>query len=895
MPEELGKTYQPKDAEARNYALWKEGGYFKPAGDPKKPPYTIVIPPPNVTGQLHLGHAFDNTLQDVLIRYKRMDGYPTLWMPGTDHAGIATQIRVEAELRASEGKTRHDLGRDAFISRVWEWKETYGNRIVKQLQKIGASCDWDRLRFTMDEGLSRAVREVFVSLYEKGLIYRGNRITNICVSCQTALSEAEVEYEDTEGALYYVKYPVVGGDAHITPYIVIATTRPETMLGDTAVAVHPEDERFAALVGKNVVLPLMDKEIPVIADEYVERDFGAGCVKITPCHDPNDYEVAKRHGLPEVLIMTTDGKINQNGGKKYCGLTREEARKAVLRDLEEGGYLLKVEPHRHNVGTCARCHKPVEPMASEQWFVSMKQLAEPAIQAVKDERVKFVPERFEKLYLHWMENVRDWCVSRQIWWGHRIPVWTCDDCGEVIVAREDPSVCPKCGGGNLTQDPDVLDTWFSSALWPFSTLGWPDKTPDFERFYPTDVLVTAYDIIYLWVARMIFSGLEHTGKEPFHTVYMHGLLRDQNGKKMSKSAGNGIDPLEMAELYGTDALRLYLATLATLQGGDMRFVPVHCEHFRNFCNKLWNASRFVLSSLGDTGEWSLPESLTLPDMWIVTKLQALVYDVTGHLDRYELNLASQKVIGFVWDDFCDWYIELAKPQLRDSATADATRQILCYVLETALRLLHPFAPFITEEIWQCLPGGVKEGSALIAARWPEPEHRLRFEHEAAQMEMLMDAIRAVRARRNEMKVPPGKKAAWHIETPHTELFGSHAEFFRALAAASDVRVTAVYSEQITDNSQDGAYAGDDACVASQDNTVRIVINGAIITLPLEELVDLNVERERRQKERIAVETELKTLEIKLNNPGFTEKAPERVVTRERERLAELRERMERLT
>ncbi|MDR1691882.1 MAG: valine--tRNA ligase [Oscillospiraceae bacterium] len=878
MPEELSKTYQPGDVEAKNYSLWKEGGYFKPAGDPQKPPYTIVIPPPNVTGQLHLGHAFDNTLQDVLIRYKRMDGFPTLWMPGTDHAGIATQIRVEEELRKTEGVSRFDLGRDAFIARVWEWKEKYGSRIVEQLQKIGASCDWDRLRFTMDEGLSRAVREVFVSLYEKGLIYRGNRITNICVSCQTALSEAEVEYEDTEGALYYVKYPVAGSGEHI----VIATTRPETMLGDTAVAVHPEDERFAPLVGKTVVLPLMDREIPVIVDEYVEKEFGAGAVKITPCHDPNDYEVAKRHNLPEVLIMTTGGTINQNGGK-YCGLTREEARRAVLRDLEEGGYLLRTEPHRHNVGTCARCHNPIEPMASEQWFVSMKALAEPAIAAVKEGRVKFVPDRFEKLYLHWMENVRDWCVSRQIWWGHRIPVWTCADCGEVVVTREDPAVCPKCGSANLTQDPDVLDTWFSSALWPFSTLGWPLKTPDLDRFYPTDILVTAYDIIYLWVARMIFSGIEHTGKEPFHTVYMHGLLRDQNGKKMSKSAGNGVDPLEMAEQYGTDALRLYLATLATLQGGDMRFVPTHCEHYRNFCNKLWNASRFVLGSLGDTGEWTLPDSLTLPDMWIVTKLQGLIYDVTGHLDRYELNLATQKVIGFVWDDFCDWYIELAKIQLRNPATAGATRQILCYTLEIALRLLHPFAPFITEEIWQSLPGGVKEGSALIAARWPSPEHRLRFEREAGQMEMLMEAVRAVRTRRNEMKAPPGKKATWLIETPHTELFSGNAGFFQVLAAASDVRT--VNSEQLTTDNEHPDYGGE---------TVKIVTSGAVIYLPLDDLVDREAERLRLQKERVSAETEIKVLEIKLNNPGFTEKAPERVVARERERLAELKERMERL-
>jgi valyl-tRNA synthetase len=865
MTKELSKAYQPREVESAVYKMWEEGGYFSPRKG-SKPAFTIVIPPPNVTGQLHLGHAFDNTLQDVLIRYKRMDGFETLWMPGTDHAGIATQIKVEEELRTTEGKSRHDLGRDAFIERVWQWKETYGNRIVDQLKKLGASCDWSRLRFTMDEGLSSAVREVFVSLYEKGKIYRGNRITNICVNCQTALSEAEVEYEEKEGALYHIKY---------SDDITVATTRPETMLGDTAAAVHPEDERYKHLIGKTVTLPLMNRQIPVIADEYVDKDFGTGCVKITPCHDPNDFEVGKRHNLPELLIMDTNGIINKNGGK-YAGMTREKARKAVIADLEAGGQLLRTEPHNHNVGTCARCNTTVEPMASEQWFVSMKELAAPAIAAVKEGRTKFVPERFEKLYLHWLENVRDWCVSRQIWWGHRIPVWVCGaagGCGEVIVSRTDPAACPKCGGKGLVQDPDVLDTWFSSALWPFSTLGWPDDTEDLKRFYPTDVLVTAYDIIYLWVARMIFSGIEHTGVEPFHTVYMHGLLRDAQGRKMSKSLGNGIDPLEMIETYGADALRTYLASLATLQGGDMRFVPERCEHFRNFCNKLWNASRFVLSNLGDTAAWTLPERLTLPDMWICTKLQALIYDVTGHLDRYELNLASQKIVDFIWDDFCDWYIELSKSELRSGN--ETTRQILAYALEMALRLLHPFAPFITEEIYQSFPENLRHYPSLMAAQWPEQEDRLRFKHEAGEMELLMDAVRSVRARRNEMKVPPSKKAAWIVETAHPELFEAHTDMFKALAGASGVTV--------------GQWAG------VPDGSVQVVSTGATIYLPLAELVDLEAEKARAAKELAAAQKEYDALEIKLKNPGFTEKAPEKIVKAERERLASLKERIERLS
>jgi valyl-tRNA synthetase len=867
---ELNKTYQPQSVEQRIYAMWEEGGYFKPVKG-QKPPFTIVIPPPNVTGQLHLGHAFDNTLQDVLIRYKRMDGYETLWMPGTDHAGIATQIVVEKDLDQS----RHNLGRDLFLELVWEWKEKYGSRIVEQLKKLGASCDWDRLRFTMDEGLSRAVREVFVRLYEKGLIYRGNRITNICVSCHTALSETEVEHEEAEGTLYHIQY----GE------LTVATTRPETMLGDTAVAVHPEDKRYTHLIGKTVILPLMDREIPVIADGYVDAGFGTGCVKITPCHDPNDYDVAKRHNLPELLIMDQKGVITQNGGK-YAGLTREAARKAVIADLEAGGYLVKTEPHIHNVGTCDRCHCAIEPMASEQWFVAMKELAAPAIAAVKEGRTQFIPKRFEKLYLHWIENVRDWCVSRQIWWGHRIPVWTCrrnagasgdcgrgtgDGCGEVIVSREDPIECPKCKSRNLAQDPDVLDTWFSSALWPFSTLGWPLDTEDLRRFYPTDVLVTGYDIIYLWVARMIFSGIEYTGKEPFHTVYMHGLLRDGLGRKMSKSLGNGVDPLEMVEQYGADALRLYLASLATLQGGDMRFVPERCEHFRNFCNKLWNASRFVISNLGDTAEWMLPESLTLADMWICTKLQALMYDVTGHLDKYELSLAAQKLLDFVWDDFCDWYIELAKVQLRGGG-ADTTRQILAYVLEMVLKLLHPFVPHISEEIYQALPTA---DGVLITGQWPEPDGRLRFKVESAQMEMLMDAVRAVRSRRNEMKVPPSKKAVWTVETPHVGLFETHADIFRALAGASDVIVG-------------------DAVPGVPQDAVQIVTSAATIYLPLAELVDLEAEKARLAKERASLEKDIAILEAKLGNAGFINKAPASVVQNERERLQALREHLSKL-
>ncbi|MCL2002520.1 MAG: valine--tRNA ligase [Oscillospiraceae bacterium] len=875
MPKELGKAYQPSETEQPIYAMWEKSGAFKPCPNGKRgkagkaPPFTIVIPPPNVTGQLHLGHALDNTLQDVLIRYKRMDGYETLWLPGTDHAGIATQIKVEEELREAEGKTRFDLGRDEFIKRVWDWKETYGSRIVEQLKKLGASCDWDRLRFTMDEGLSRAVREVFVTLYEKGLIYRGSRITNICVTCHTALSDTEVEHEEQEGKLYHIRY----GD------LTVATTRPETMLGDTAVAVHPEDERYAHLIGKTVILPLMEREIPIVADEYVDRAFGTGCVKITPCHDPNDYDVAKRHNLPELLIMDQKGFITENGGK-YAGLTREDARKAVVADLEAGGYLVKTEPHIHNVGACSRCHCAVEPMASEQWFVTMKELAAPAVAAVKEGRTVFVPERFEKLYLHWIENVRDWCVSRQIWWGHRIPVWTCGACGHVMALRDDPASCAHCRSTALTQDPDVLDTWFSSALWPFSTLGWPGDTEDLRRFYPTDVLVTGYDIIYLWVARMIFSGIEHTGREPFHTVYMHGLLRDAQGRKMSKSLGNGVDPLEMVEQYGADALRLYLSSLATLQGGDMRIVPERCEHFRNFCNKLWNASRFVLGSIGDTASWTLPDSLTLPDMWICTKLQALVYDVTGHLDRYELNLAAQKLLDFIWDDFCDWYIELAKVQLRNPEAADTTKQILAYALETALRLLHPFAPHITEEIWQSFPEGLREGAALVTARWPEPEDRLRFTHEAGQTELLMDAVRAVRSRRNEMKVPPSKKAAWTVETPYAELFESHAEIFRALAGASGVTVIPV-----------GA-GSDGLCEDAQ--TVAVVASAATVYLPLAELIDLEAEKARLDKARAAAQKEYDALEAKLSNPGFTQKAPEKIVTAERERLAALREKLERL-
>ncbi|MBR5479885.1 MAG: valine--tRNA ligase, partial [Clostridia bacterium] len=753
MAKELEKVYDPKNVESRLYEFWEKGGFFHAEVDENKPAFSIVMPPPNVTGQLHLGHAFDSTLQDILTRTRRMQGYSALWLPGTDHAGIATQIKVEETLRKEEGLTRHDLGRDAFLERVWDWKNKFGNRIVEQQKKLGASCDWDRARFTMDDICAKAVREVFVRLYEKGLIYKGNRIINWCPKCTTALSDAEVEYSEQAGHFWHIKYPIKDSDE----YLIIATTRPETLLGDSAVAVHPEDERYTHLVGKSLILPLVGREIPIIADEYVDKEFGTGCVKITPCHDPNDFEVGKRHNLEEILIMDENGCINENGGK-YQGLERYEARRQMVADLEAQGLLLEVRDHNHNVGACYRCGTTVEPITSAQWFVKMKPLAEEAIRVVKDGTINFVPDRFSKTYLNWMENVHDWCISRQLWWGHRIPAFYCEECGHVNVSREDPTECAKCGSKKLRQEEDVLDTWFSSALWPFSTLGWPEKTPELDYFYPTDVMVTGYDIIFFWVARMIFSGMEHLEKEPFKTVFIHGIVRDAQGRKMSKSLGNGVDPLEVVEQYGADALRFTLAT-GNSPGNDTRFQIERIEANRNFANKIWNASRFVLMNL-TIDKIELPETskLELSDRWILNKYNELIGEVTENIDRYELGVAAQKLYDFIWDNLCDWYIELVKPRLFDTENVEAHKiceNVIAYVLSNTLKLLHPFMPFITEEIWQTLP---HEGESIMVAPWPKQDASLSFPEDAASMEQIMDAIRAIRNRRAEMNVPPSKKA-----------------------------------------------------------------------------------------------------------------------------------------
>ena len=858
---ELPPQYDPGAVESKIYNMWMAQDYFKPRENSDKEPFTIVIPPPNVTGQLHLGHAFDETLQDVLIRYKRMNGYPALWVPGTDHAGIATQIKVEEALRDDEGVTRHDLGRQEFLSRVWSWKNKYGHRIIEQLKSLGCSCDWSRLRFTMDEGLSEAVREVFVSLYEKGMIYRGRRIINWCPECTTALSDAEVEHEEREGSLWHIRYPLSDGSGEL----IVATTRPETMLGDTAVAVHPDDERYKNLVHKAVLLPLCGREIPIVADEYVEKDFGTGCVKITPCHDPNDFEVARRHNLPELLIMDDNGNINQNGGR-YAGLPRQDARAAVLGDLESGGYLVKSEKHIHNVGSCYRCHKTVEPLASLQWFVKMEPLAAPAMEAVREGKIRFVPERFSKMYMSWMENVRDWCISRQIWWGHRIPVWYCSDCGHETVSRQDVNACGKCQSSSVCQDEDVLDTWFSSALWPFSTLGWPRETEDMKSFYPTSVLVTAYDIIFFWVARMIFSGIEQTGKAPFHTVFMHGLLRDGNGKKMSKSAGNGIDPMEMVKTYGADALRVNIVTLGG-SGNDLRFTPERCQAMRNFCNKLWNASRFVLMNLRELDDWSLPEALELPDKWILSRLNILIEEMSDRIEKYDLGMAVQKIYDFLWDDFCDWYIELSKPRLSsgDDPQHHQAQRVLRHVLEAALRLLHPFAPFITEEIWQSIP---HQGTALIVADWPRCDKDLIFSKESADMESVMDCIRQVRSLRAEMKVPPSRVSGWTIVTQSAEVFSSGMSYFIKLGRASQVTVT-------------------DTPPQDTGGFVQAVTSSAVVYLPLTELVDVQAERARLTKELQKIEKDIASLGVKLQNPGFLNKAPQNVLEAEKSRLSDL--------
>ena len=863
---ELPKTYDPKAVEDKLYSFWNDSGFFHAEVNPKKKPYTIVIPPPNVTGQLHMGHAFDETLQDVLIRTKRMQGYEALWMPGTDHAGIATQIKVEENLRKEEGKTRYDLGREEFLKRVWDWKHKFGNRIISQLKKLGSSCDWERERFTMDEGCSKAVREVFVNLYNKGLIYKGHRIINWCPHCATALSDAEVEYETQPGKLWHIRYPLADGSGEL----VVATTRPETFMGDTGVAVNPNDERYKHLIGKTCILPIMNREIPIFGDEYVDMEFGTGCVKVTPCHDPNDFEMGQRHNLEQILVFNEDATVNANGGK-YEGMDRYECRKAVIKDLEEGGYLVKIEDHEHNVGTCYRCGTTVEPMTSAQWFVKMAPLAKPAMDVVNEGKTKFVPDRFSKTYLRWMENVHDWCISRQLWWGHRIPAFYCDDCGEMTVSKTDVCTCPKCGGTHIHQEEDVLDTWFSSALWPFSTLGWPDKTKELEYFYPTSTLVTGYDIIFFWVARMIFSGVEHMGETPFKTVYIHGLVRDAQGRKMSKSLGNGIDPLEVIDQYGADALRFTLAT-GNSPGNDMRFSDERVQASRNFCNKIWNASRFIQMNLTIDKDKAvqLPADLALEDKWIVSKFNTLVADVTRNIDQYELGLAASKLNDFIWENFCDWYIEIAKTRLQ---TGDENVQkVLCYVLSGAMQLLHPFMPFITETIWQALP---HEGPSVMVSAWPEYKDELHFAAEEAQMESLMDAVRAIRNRRAEMNVPPSKKAKVLILTEKKDTFSAGVGFFPKLAYASEIELI-------------------DAVPADASRMASVVTGDAQLYMPMGDLIDFEAERARLGKEKKKVEDDIAFVMKKLGNPKFVDKAPENVVAAEREKADKLREHLAKL-
>ena len=869
MKKELPKVYEPREVEGRVYEMWEKNGCFEGHRDPDKRPFTIVMPPPNVTGQLHMGHAMDCTLQDILIRFKRMQGYAALWVPGTDHAGIATQIKVEEELRKSEGLTRYDLGREKFLERVWDWKHKFGNRIVEQQKKLGASCDWSRARFTMDEGLSNAVRHVFVSLYNKGLIYKGSRIINWCPHCVTALSDAEVEYKEKPGHLWHIRYPIAGEEGR---YVTVATTRPETMLGDTGVAVNPEDGRYRDIVGKKCILPLVNKEIPIVADAYVDMEFGTGCVKMTPAHDPNDFEVGLRHNLESIRVLDDNGKVVEGYGR-YSGMDRYEARKAIVADLEEQGYLVKVEEHTHNVGTCYRCGTDVEPIISAQWFVKMEPLAREALRVVNDGEVKFVPDRFSKIYTNWMENVHDWCISRQLWWGHRIPAWTCEDCGEMTVSETDPTECQHCHSTHIRQEEDVLDTWFSSALWPFSTLGWPNESSeDFKYFYPTDVLVTGYDIIFFWVARMIFSACEHTGKPPFHTVFIHGLVRDDKGRKMSKSLGNGIDPLEMADQYGADALRFNLIT-GNSPGNDMRFYTERCEAMRNFANKIWNASRFLMMNL-TIDCCRLPEKLELEDKWILSKLNSVIPEVTENMERYELGVAAQKVYDFIWDSYCDWYIELTKTRLQgeDEDSKLRAQQVLCYVLTETLKLLHPFMPFITEEIWQALP---HSGDYLMLQQWPQHRAELDFPEEEKAMELIMDAIRGVRARRAEMNVPPSKKAQLTVSTLERAVFEQGIPFLKRLAYASDVTVEGV------------ADAGSDDAMTAQ-GMVTVTTHAARLFMPLAELVDLEKEKARIEKELKKNRAELDKLEAKLGNPGFVNKAPAHVVEAEQDRAEKLR-------
>lgn len=890
MAKELEKQYNPKSTEERIYKTWVQNKYFHAKREEGKKTYTIVIPPPNITGQLHMGHALDNTLQDILIRYHRMAGYDTLWLPGTDHASIATEAKIVEAMR-KEGISKEDLGREKFLERAWDWKAQYGGRIIEQLKKMGSSCDWDRERFTLDEGCSNAVKDVFVRLYEKDLIYRGNRMVNWCPHCNTSISDAEVEYEEKDSNFWHLLYTVKETGEKLE----LATTRPETMLGDTAVAINADDPRYAHLHGCHVILPLLNKEIPIVCDEHADMTKGTGVVKITPAHDPNDFEVGLRHNLPIVRTFTYDGyltgakekaeadelrasgKATQNEPEvldcgKYAGMSTMEARKAILKDLEEGGYIKEIEPLKHEVGTCYRCHTSIEPMVSKQWFVRMEPLAGPAIEAVEKGEIKFVPERFTKNYMSWMRGTRDWCISRQLWWGHRIPAWYCDDCGETVVSKTDVTVCPKCGGTHLNQDPDTLDTWFSSALWPFSTLGWPEDTEDLKHYYPTNTLVTGYDIIGFWVSRMIFSALEYTGKAPFDTVLIHGLVRDALGRKMSKSLGNGIDPLEIIDKYGADALRFTLAT-GNSPGNDMRFSDEKVEASRNFANKIWNAARFIIMNLSENEPAPyIPEKLSLEDKWILSQYNALVKDVTDSLEKYELGLAVQKLYDFIWDVFCDWYIEIAKIRLssEDAELKECAKAVLVYVMSNTLKLLHPFMPFITEEIWQTLP---HSGESIMISDWPVFQEKLVFTAEEQNMEKIMIAVKAVRNRRAEMNVPPSKKAHLNIVTKDVELFGDGAKYFTRLASASQIGVS------------------DDESVFNLDGAVSVVTEDATIYIPMDELVDFGAELERLNKEKAAVQKDIDFVSNKLNNQNFVAKAPAKLVEEQKEKLAKYTEKM----
>lgn len=873
MGKELAKTYDPSGLEDRLYQKWLDKKYFHAQVDHSKTPFTIVIPPPNITGQLHMGHALDNTMQDILIRFKRMQGYNVLWQPGTDHASIATEVRITEKLK-EEGIDKHDLGREKFLERAWEWKKEYGGRIISQLKKMGSSCDWDRERFTMDEGCNRAVTEVFVKMHEKGYIYKGARIINWCPVCNTSISDAEVEYQEQAGHLWHIKYPVMkeDGTPSDTEFLTFATTRPETMLGDTAVAIHPEDERYSHLIGKSVMLPLMNRVIPVVTDTYVDREFGTGVVKITPAHDPNDFEVGKRHGLPVINVMNDNASINENGGK-FAGMDRYEARRAIVKELEAMGLLVKIEDYTHNVGTHDRCKTTVEPLVKEQWFVKMEELIKPAAEAVKNGEIRLIPERMEKTYFNWTDNIRDWCISRQLWWGHRIPAYYCDECGECVVAGEAPQQCPKCGCTHLTQDPDTLDTWFSSALWPFETLGWPEQTEELKYFYPTDVLVTGYDIIFFWVIRMIFSGYEHMGEKPFHTVLFHGLVRDGQGRKMSKSLGNGIDPLEIIEKYGADALRLTLIT-GNAPGNDMRFYYERVENSRNFANKVWNASRFIMMNMdGKTVTVPSAQELQPVDRWILSRLNTLVKDATDNMENFELGIAVQKVYDFIWDEFCDWYIEMVKPRLYntdDAVSQNAALWTLKTVLTDALKLLHPYMPFITEEIYCTLREMEEEHSeSIMISRWPEYLEERSFPKEEKAIEIIKEAVRGIRNVRSEMNVAPGRKASVHVVSQDKEILDDFEEgklFFAALASASEVVLQ-----------MDKAGIDPDA--------VSVVIPGATLYIPFADLVDIAQELQRLEKEQKRLEGELARVNGMLSNERFLSKAPEAKIAEEKEKLA----------